>query len=94
VLYNFYQATSLTINSISIEESVLAPYANIDFAGGDINGTMIGNEINGSGKSHNYLFDGNLPNAVPEPSSVVMMLTAGALGVIPLARRRLRRPTA
>ena len=98
VLYNFDQATSLTISGIQLEGSVLAPLANISFYGGQINGTMIGNEINSnpntyaSGESHYDPFTGTLPDisTVPEPTSMVMMLTAGALGVIPLARRWMR----
>jgi choice-of-anchor A domain-containing protein len=105
ILYDFYQATSLNITNIAVEGSVLAPLADINFFGGQINGTLIGNEINsnantwGSGESHYDLFAGNLPDpsdppdppAVPEPSSMVMMLTAGAVGLISLARRRMRR---
>ena len=81
LLYNFTDATSLTINNISIQGTVLAPFANVDFAGGNIDGTMIANSVMGIGESHSFSFTGNvnlLPAAVnvphatvPEPSTLV-----------------------
>jgi choice-of-anchor A domain-containing protein len=93
VLYNFFQATSLNIgltnvSGISVEGTVLAPYANIHFNAGQINGTLIGYNLDGPGESHLHLFQGDIPS-VPEPSSVVL-LTVGGLALASVAYRRRR----
>lgn len=84
VLYNFYEATSLDISGIGIEGSILAPLANVNFNSGQINGNLIAGSLVGTGESHNYLFNGTLPDmpakenttkpsekSVPEPSTLV-----------------------
>jgi choice-of-anchor A domain-containing protein len=94
ILYNFTQATSLTINNIQIEGTILAPYATVHFNGGQINGSIIANSLTsdfsyGSGESHLHLFDGNLPTpAVPEPSSLSLIAMAGIMTLGPFFRRR------
>lgn len=80
VLYNFYEATSLYLNSISIEGTILAPYASIDFVNGQINGALIGNHLTGAGESHWHPFQGELPNPVPEPSTLALAC-CGAIGL-------------
>ncbi|HEY4311311.1 MAG TPA: choice-of-anchor A family protein [Pirellulales bacterium] len=73
VLYNFSQATSLTVNQIGIEGTILAPNAAVNFAGGQINGSLIAQSVTGQGESHLHLFVGNLPvNPIPEPSTFVL----------------------
>ena len=73
VLYNFSQATSLTLNHIGVEGTILAPNANVNFAGGQINGSLIAQSVTGQGESHLHLFTGTLPvNPVPEPSTIVL----------------------
>ncbi|MFP4438636.1 MAG: choice-of-anchor A family protein, partial [Chloroflexaceae bacterium] len=77
VLYNFFEATDLTFSSIGIQGTVLAPQADIVFNNGQINGTMIGASISGSGEFHHNLFAGCLPvpeeeeepTATPEPTN-------------------------
>jgi choice-of-anchor A domain-containing protein len=86
VLYNFFEAQNLTINAISVEGTVLAPLATVNFVNGQINGTLIANHLTGSGESHLHLFEGTLPT-VPEPGTCAL----GALGmaiVVGLQRRR------
>jgi choice-of-anchor A domain-containing protein len=73
VLYNFSQATSLTVNQIGIEGTILAPNAAVNFINGQINGSLIAQSIAGQGESHQHLFIGNLPtNPIPEPSTFVL----------------------
>lgn len=48
VLFNFYEAKSLTLNSIGVEGSVLAPYADIKKASGIVHGTLIANSWEGT----------------------------------------------
>jgi choice-of-anchor A domain-containing protein len=92
VLYNFYEATTLTASGIGIEGSILAPFANFAFNNGQTNGNVIVASMSGNGESHNYLFDGDLPDkppekppeksqSVPEPATLTGLgLVAGILG--------------
>ncbi len=52
VLYNFPQATTLTLQHVAIQGSILAPSAAIDFTAGVINGTLVGASLNGGGQSN------------------------------------------
>lgn len=47
VLYNFYEATGLTLRGIGVQGSILAPNADINNPQGVIHGTLIGNSFNG-----------------------------------------------
>lgn len=97
ILFNFYNggnATTLTSNGVGIQSSVLAPFTDINFAGGNIDGTIIGRTIRGGGESHEFLFQGNVqfPDstiATPEPATVVSA-SLGLLGVAAFAFRRRR----
>ncbi|MEH2262290.1 choice-of-anchor A family protein [Nostoc sp.] len=83
VIYNFYEATNITASGISILGSILAPLANFNFDNGQVNGNVIVASLTGNGESHNYLFNGDLPDVptkyytkppthtqVPEPASL------------------------
>lgn len=61
VLYNFYQAIQLTIQGIDIRGSLLAPFANVNFISGVINGQMICKSFNGMGQMNLAPFIGNIP---------------------------------
>ncbi len=84
VLYNFYEATKITIAGISVQGSILAPLATVDFTNGNVEGTLIANNVSGQGEYHNYKFQGNLP--IPEPSGVALL----GLSLASLAFRRRR----
>lgn len=75
ILYNFYQASSVTLGSITVLGTILAPRADVHFGFGAIDGTIIANNLDGNGtgggESHLFLFQGNLPS-VPEPSTLVL----------------------
>jgi choice-of-anchor A domain-containing protein len=88
VIYNFYEATSLTLRGIGVQGSILAPKATVDFSNGNIDGQLIAGNLIGSGEAHNYLFQGNLPNPmpIPEPSSALFIVAAG--GMLAMRRRR------
>lgn len=85
VLYNFYEATTLSIGGISVQGSILAPNADVTFSNGNVEGTLVSKSLTGSGEFHNYGFQGQL-GVVPEPSSV-MLLGIAALGVVGIRRR-------
>lgn len=83
VLYNFYEATSLSISGVSVLGTILAPDAAVSFNNGNINGTLIAGTFSGNGELHNYLYQGTLldnVSVVPEPSGWVMMI--GGFGLI------------
>lgn len=61
VLYNFHQATSVTIQGIDIRGSILAPKADMNFVTGVINGQMICKNFTGQGQMNNTGFTGNIP---------------------------------
>ncbi|RYD25412.1 MAG: choice-of-anchor A family protein [Verrucomicrobiaceae bacterium] len=84
VLYNFYEATTLSIAGITVQGSVLAPLANVSFTNGNVEGTLIANNVSGNGEYHNHKFQGNLP--IPEPSGVALV----GLSLASLAFRRRR----
>ena len=92
ILYNFYEATSLSANGVGIQGSILAPLANFAFNNGQVNGNVVVNSLTGNGESHNYLFKGNLPTPqtsqkVPEPGNLVGLgLIVAILG---LSRRKI-----
>lgn len=91
VLYNFYQATSLMTTVIGVQGSILAPLANYNFAGGNVDGTVIANNISGRGEAHNFLFTGTLPTqpttSVPEPGVLAMLAGMVIPGALLLRRK-------
>lgn len=90
VLYNFHQATTLSINSIAVQGSVLAPWANVNFIGGQLNGTLISQSVMGIGQANLALFQGNLPvQPTPEPATWALA-ASGAVAILVI--RRSRRP--
>lgn len=86
VLYNFYEATSLSIGGISVQGSILAPLADVNFSNGNVEGTLVSKSLVGGGEFHNYAFNGTLV-AVPEPSSLVLFGIT-ALGLVGIRRRK------
>lgn len=61
VLYNFYEATSITIQGIDVRGSILAPFAHVNFAAGVQNGQMICKSLEGMGQFNHAQFIGNIP---------------------------------
>jgi len=92
LLFNFYEATSLTIQS-SARGTFLAPLATISTSPGSFNGNLIAASLTGGIETHIFdngngpptLFDGELRPPVPEPSFLAMMT---AVATFALGRRR------
>ena len=61
VIYNFYEAADLTIQGIDVRGSVLAPFANLNYPSGVINGQVVVKCMTGSGQFNNTIFQGHLP---------------------------------
>jgi choice-of-anchor A domain-containing protein/uncharacterized repeat protein (TIGR01451 family) len=54
VLFNFPDATSLSLAGISVQGSVLAPGADVTFSNGNLEGTLVAATLTGSGEFHNF----------------------------------------
>jgi choice-of-anchor A domain-containing protein len=63
VLYNFYQAQTLTLSQIGIQGSILAPRANITFNLGALWGQLIGKSFVGAGELDDAQFTGCVPTS-------------------------------
>jgi choice-of-anchor A domain-containing protein len=88
VLFNYYQASALTLGSSAFTGSVLAPFANVTSSGGgNFNGNLIAGSFSGSIEFHNTdLFSGSLASQAPEPGSV--MLAGAGLTLLGLILRK------
>jgi len=77
VLYNFYQAETITIQGIDVRGSVLAPLAAVNFASGVQNGQMICKSLTGIGQFNNSQFNGNVPvdKKIINTASIVALTT-------------------
>jgi choice-of-anchor A domain-containing protein len=88
VLFNYYDASALTVNSMSLQGSLLAPKAALTLNYGGIDGiTVVGSSIQNSSSFRSYAFNGDVP-MVPEPSALVECLVGLGL-IIPVMRRKL-----
>jgi len=82
-LFNFYQATSLSLSGVGIDGSVLAPLANVTFNSGQLNGQLIAATFSGYGELHEENFNNQVIRvSVPESASTAELfgaaLVAGA----------------
>ncbi|WP_209445896.1 choice-of-anchor A family protein, partial [Paenibacillus etheri] len=73
ILFNFSQATYLDMAGINVMGSVLAPYADVDFINGQINGTLVAASLTGTGggEFHHHPYDGDDPGTTPTPTPTV-----------------------
>ena len=88
VLWNFYNATSLSFGS-EFGGTVIAPDAAVTNSS-PIDGDLIAGTFTGTGELHNYPFLGNLVFAAPEPASLTV-LGVGLIGLIAARRRKRHR---
>jgi choice-of-anchor A domain-containing protein len=58
ILYNMYEAESVTINGIGIQGSILAPLATFNGLGGNVDGQVIVKNLKGVTEYHPYYFSG------------------------------------
>ena len=95
VLFNFGNATNLSLGSLGFDGTLLAPLATVNFTSGNLNGALIANNYYGNGELHSDPFTDALPTyvgtggttvATPEPGTVALFGTG--LIVLALASRR------
>jgi choice-of-anchor A domain-containing protein len=88
VLFNFLNAVDINIDQIAVAGSILAPFAHIDFGlNSHIDGHLIAASLEGSGESHDYPFDDIAPVPVPEPATLVLLIS-GLAGMAAWRQRR------
>jgi len=83
VIFNFANATSVSLANYAFNGTVLAPLANFNGSGGQINGQLIAGSAQGTTEFHNDVFSGDLPvSATPEIPNWMMMLTGAGMVLI------------
>lgn len=87
VLYNFHEASSLSMSGVGVQGSILAPDASVSFSNGKFAGTMVAADLKGGGSFAVAPFSGNIGAAIPAPAGGAAL---ALLGVMCVARRRRR----
>lgn len=91
VVWNFYEATTLQVNSV-IAGHVIAPFATASGFSGSTEGTVVARAVRlTNGELHQQGWTGELPGTppavIPLPAGLVLLL--GGLGSLAVLRRRL-----
>lgn len=60
IVWNLYEAESLTLSGIGVQGSVMAPLATVSGAGGNVDGQLVAQELLGQIEYHPYFFSGCL----------------------------------
>ena len=88
ILFNFFEAESLSLTGVTVYGSVLAPYADVTGAGGSIYGTLVASSFASSIEMEYNMFTGDVPGEpVPEPATLALM-GLGFIGIAAYLRRK------
>ncbi|OME66698.1 hypothetical protein BSK65_22075 [Paenibacillus odorifer] len=68
VLFNFYEASTVDIGSLTIEGTILAPLAKVTYNSGELHGTLIAKGFAGGVQMHWYPYGGEEPPPTPTPT--------------------------
>jgi choice-of-anchor A domain-containing protein len=60
VLFNFVDAVELDLNAVGFKGSILAPYADVTFDNGHIDGTLVARSLTGSAELHWFPYQGGI----------------------------------
>ena len=91
ILFNFSDAELLDITRVGFVGSILAPYADIDFNNGHINGTLVAGSLAGDGESHLVGQPDNPTNPTTPTQEVPEPAALAGLALLGLSLRRLKR---
>lgn len=72
ILWNFYEAQTVTFSSIGVEGSILAPNATLDTPWGYVNGTVMVKSWSGHMELHNVPFTGEITSLLPSEAPVII----------------------
>lgn len=78
ILWNFDDATNLTISNVAAKGTVFAPKATVNFTSGSLNGSIVANAITGTSSNfQNAPFNGSIcgANDLPAPDAKVATIT-------------------
>jgi choice-of-anchor A domain-containing protein len=74
VLFNFKDATAISLTNISWDTTFLAPKATVSTTNGQLNGTLVAKNLTGSMESHTSQFTGIVPSTrIPEPATLALL---------------------
>jgi choice-of-anchor A domain-containing protein len=99
VLFNFTTASTISLSNLAFMGSILAPLADVNFASGQLNGTLIADDYYGTGQINEgggfsiplpAYSGGGTVVATPEPGSL-LVFGAGLVGLGLLRRSRFAR---
>ncbi len=76
IVWNFPEATSLFQENISVKGAILAPLSNYAGLGGNIEGNIMSGSFEGSAETHNFLFQGELPEVCSPTSTTTTTSTS------------------
>lgn len=84
VIFNFYEADSLSLGSIGVQGSILAVNADITTSWGVIQGQVVAGSWNGPMQVNEHYFGGDVPTFTPNPTTEVPAPAAAGVMIVGL----------
>lgn len=70
ILFNFFEATDITVSGVGLKGSVLAPLADVTFANGNMTGTLVAYSLTGGVEMYEATFEGGIDECPVEEGDV------------------------